>query len=301
MIGSSKPWRYGPIYGGETFSDRQVLRKVRRLLARRVWVLQVRITRYSMVSAPPPQTREARDRSVHPLAALPYYQVTHGLTSAVDHLVGLRALVSARRAIPAYSAYTLIRASLEGSLGAWRLLDPDNREAAFVEALARWTREARYSTQAMRAALTTEESQTWASTQRLIAELGGDDVEGAHEEAVKWATQEARRLGWLKPNQNIPRPATATSNFEALDPNDPQYGRTTYNILSGGAHGQPWAAETLAWPRDLIAERAFFRTVRPKLPFIHQYAYSAVHWAETCLGRAEEFKVIPLQGENSGN
>ncbi len=69
-----EPWRYGPIYGGRTPSERQVLRKVRRLLASRVWVLQMRMTRYSMVSAPVPGTQEARDRAVHLLAVLPYQQ-----------------------------------------------------------------------------------------------------------------------------------------------------------------------------------------------------------------------------------
>ncbi len=224
--------------------------------------------------------------------------MTYGLNAAVDHLVALRALLSARRAIPAYSPYTLIRASLEGSLGAWRLLDSTTREEAFVEALARWVKDSRYSTQAIRSALNAEDSHTWASTQRLKAELGGDDIEGSHREAVAWATEEARRLGWLRPDQKIPRPATVTANFEVLSPDDSEFGRTIYNVLSGGAHGQPWAAETLAWPRDLIAERAFFRTVKPKMPFIHRYTAMAVNWAETCLTHAEHFRVVPLK-ENS--
>ncbi len=107
----TQPWRYGQIYGGRKYSERRVLRKVRTFLATQVWDLQLRITTYSRAS-PRPGTQEAQDRSVHPLASLPYQQVTYGLNSAVDHLVGLRGLMSDRRAIPAYSAYTLIRASL---------------------------------------------------------------------------------------------------------------------------------------------------------------------------------------------
>ncbi len=276
----SEPWRYGPIYGGRTYSERQILRKVRLLLATQVWDLQLRISTYSRSSTPRSGTQEAQDRSVHPLGHLPYRLVTYGLNSAIDHLVGLRGLLSTRRSVPAYSAYTLIRASLEGSLGAWRLLSAPTREEAFVEALARWKKDEKHSVRALELAMGTEGSREWASIRSLLERLGTDDIAGSYDEAVAWTTNEAQRLGWLRPGQKIPPPASTTSDFEALNPDDPGFGRHVYSLLSGGAHGQPWAAEALAWPRrDLKPGRVYLRTVEPKMPFIHRYTEMAVNWA----------------------
>jgi hypothetical protein len=87
--------------------------------------------------------------------------------------------MSDRRTIPAYSAYTLIRASLEGSLGAWNLLTAPSREQAFVEALGRWRKDGQYSVRALKAAAETEGSGNWASMRLLLDELGTDDIAGS--------------------------------------------------------------------------------------------------------------------------
>jgi hypothetical protein len=181
-------------------------------------------------------------------------------------------------------------------MGAWRLLNAPTRQEAFVEALARWKKDSRYSTKAIRRALGSEEAHNWASTQALLDDLGTEDVEASLDEAVQWATEEARRLRWLKPGGKIPSPSSITSDFEALQPGDPDFGRDTYNLLSGGAHGQPWAAEVLAWPRtDMKAGRIYMRTVEPKMPFIHRYTEMAVNWAFMSIGRAMQFRVMPLE------
>lgn len=297
LMWRKQEWRYGDIYGGKRYSERKVLRKVRSLLATQVWDLQVRVATYRRSSGPVSGSQEAQDRSVHLLAAIPYHQVAVSLYSAVDHLVGLRALLSTRRSVPAYSAYTLIRSSLEGSMGAWRLLDAPTREEAFVEGLARWKKDSRYSLNAIRPALDSEEARAWASVQALLDELGTSDADESLEEAVQWATGEARRLGWLPPDGKIPSPSSITSDFAALWPGNPDFGRSTYNLLSGAAHGQPWAAEALAWPRvDMKAGRLYMRTVEPKMPFIHHHTEMAVNWAFKSIGRAMQLRAIPLEG-----
>jgi len=140
-----------------------------------------------------------------------------------------------------------------------------------------------------------EDSGNWASTRSLLEQLGTDDIAGSYEEAIRWATEEAQRIGWLRPGQKIPPPASIASNFEALTPDDPEFGRQTYNLLSGGAHGQPWAADVLAWPRsDMRTGRLYFRTVEPKMPFIHRYTEMAVNWTFFSVARAMELRFMPI-------
>jgi hypothetical protein len=300
VFGRPKEWRYRDIYGGKQYSERRVLGMVRRDLLFRVWPLQMRMMRYSMVPAQP-GTQEAHDLSVHLLNQALYQQVHFGMNSAIDHLVGLRALLTSRRAIPAYAAYALIRSSLEGSLGAWRLLSAPTREAAYLEAVASMVKDLRYEASVMKTAFATEGASEWKSVQHWIATGGSTDIEKERDEAIAWATEQACLMGWIKPGKGLPRPSSATANFEALKPDDPEFGRNAYNLLSGGAHGQPWAAATLAWPRDLRSEPAYFRVVTPKMPFIHRYTEMALHWAEVVMTRAEEYRVHPMEQSDEPN